>query len=180
MAVQTIGNITRFVSQIETGKKLINLIDFYGQEKEGLHVSNNFYELLTEATEDSKHALVEIDNEVINQYENIESDNYDRIMSDLNESFIDLTSENGRQETRIRFAILAYLLQGQLKGSSGLLKNNGEITVIGWFKTATGIFRRARVHWSGRDWTCDSGTNIVHINYWEKGHLLWSRNESNK
>lgn len=171
--VQVVKKVMKFISLLSTGKQTINLVEFYkvGDKKQPLWLSDNFQQILKEATSDSE--TVEID-ETFYKFTNTEGVTDNDAIAELKEAPIDLGTAEGRLEARKRLGTMAYFLKKQPKAEKGDLLTNGYANVIGWFKTQSGsVFDGCCDWYSGlQEWYCDSDG----LGHWDAGRRFWSRN----
>lgn len=126
----------------------------------------NFRQILDAITDNGKNVVVDISNETINEFSNTIFANDYKIMADLPETFIDITTDTGKLEMRKRLAILAY------QKKHGLLNN---VTIAGWV-TMSGSEQCVRVNARGSDLYC--GTNASLGCGWDAGGSFLSRNDA--
>jgi uncharacterized ubiquitin-like protein YukD len=176
---KVIGKIMKFDQTITVpAGTTINLIEFYqeGRDDIKLSIGNNFKQLINECTENGKYAIVDISGEIIRQFKNNQSASDYKIMTDLQETFLNQDDDFGRLEMRKRLAITAYLMQSQQKGEEGVLQNNGNATIVGYPLMASGSMWRAFVNRSGvAAWHWNAYDSLALG--WLPGHSFWSRNE---
>lgn len=176
---KVIGKIMKFDQKIVIpANTFINLVEFYQEGRDGikLYIGSNFKQVLDEATENGKYAIVDISGEVIFQYTNKVNANDNTIMGDMQESFLVTQNDAGRLEMRKRLAVAAYLMGQQPKGEEGILQNNGNVTVIGYPLIKSGSGWRAGVNRYSGVWYCDA---IDLRNVWFAEPSFWSRNLPN-
>ena len=175
---KVIGKIMKFDQKITVpAGTTINLMEFYVEGREGikLAIGSNFKQVLNEATENGKHAIVDIGGEMISQYNNKVSANDYEIMGDIQESFQVMQDDAGRTEMRKRLAIAAWCMQQQPKGEKGILQSNGNVTVTGYPLMKSGSKWRASVYWDGDVWVCGAYGLLCYD--WDARRSFWSRNE---
>lgn len=176
---KVIGKIMKFDQKVTVSAgTTINLIEFYqeGRDDIKLSIGNNFKQVLNESTQNGKYAVVDISGEVISQYSNKLSANDYEIMADMQESFIPMSDDAGRAEIRKRLAIAAYCMQLQPKGERGILQNNENVTIIGYFLMKSGSGWDAIVCRYGGIWHCGAGDNLGYG--WDARRSFWSRNDA--
>lgn len=176
---KVIGKIMKFDQKILVpANTTINLIEFYkeGRDDIKLSIGSSFKQVLDEATENGKYAIVDISGEIISQYKNKVSANDYTIMGDMQESFLAMQNDAGCLEMRKRLAIAAYCVQQQPKGEKGILQNNGKVTIIGYPLMKSGSGWSAYVGRGGDVWRCGAHGRLG--DDWHAEQSFWSRNEA--
>lgn len=176
---KVIGKIMKFDQKVTVpADTTINIIEFYteGRDDIKLSIGSNFKQVVDEATENGKHAIVDISGEIISQYKNKQSENDYNIMADMQEPFLAMQDDGGRSEMRKRLAIAAYCMQQQPKGKEGILQTNGNVTVIGYPLLMSGSEWRALVYRHGDVWRCSANGHLGYA--WDAEPSFWSRNDA--